>query len=269
MIRPRVIVHTVASVDGRVSLGPGRTGFDDIGDARWQAMWASDTALEDSVADIISAYRPQVLLEGSGSFVTEDEDLAELPPSEFDGTHLREDYLPEAVVSRPGHAGWFTVVDARGRVRAGMTEFPGWDGWRTLHLVAGSTPEDYLALLRRREIPYIVSGHGHVDLRVALEKMACLLGVSCVVCTAGSRLNGALLRANLIDEVSLVLLPALIGGLETPVLFRCADLGPTDCPTRLELMSMDGEPAGRLHLRYRVVSPEEVQQARQPDSAPR
>jgi len=211
MNRPRVIVHTVASVDGRVSLGPGRTGFDDVGDARWQAMWVSDTDLENSVADLVSFYRPQVLLEGSGSFVTENEVLAKLPPSEFDGTELHQDYLPESVVSRPGHVGWFAVVDARGRVRAGMKEFPGWEGWRTLHLVAGSTPDDYLAFLRRREIPYIMSGQEHVDLEVALEKMASLLDVGCVVCTAGSKLNGALLRANLIDEVSLVLLPALIG----------------------------------------------------------
>lgn len=30
--RPYLIVHTVASVDGRVSLGPGRIGFEDVGD---------------------------------------------------------------------------------------------------------------------------------------------------------------------------------------------------------------------------------------------
>lgn len=255
MNRPRVIVHTVASVDGRVSLGPGRTGFDDVGDARWRAMWASDVSLEESVADLVSFYKPQVLLEGSGSFVTEEEVLPELPPSEFDEAELRQDYLPPHVVGRPDHIGWFAVVDARGRVRAGITEFPGWEGWRTLHLVARSTPDDYLAFLRRREIPYLVSGLRHVDLEATLEKMASLLGVTCVVCTAGSRLNGALLRANLIDEVGLVLLPALVGGSETPVLFRCPDLGPTDRPTRLDLLSVDSGPGGRVRLRYRIAVP--------------
>lgn len=254
MNRPRVIVHTVASVDGRVSLGPGRTGFDDVGDARWQAMWASDTALEDSLTGLVSSYGPQVLLEGSGSFVAEEEVLPELPPSEFDEAELHQDYLPAHVVGRSDHIRWFAVVDARGRVRAGITEFPGWEGWRTLHLVSQSTPDDYLAFLRRREIPYLVSGQEHVDLELTMEKMASLLGVTCVVCTAGSRLNGALLRANLIDEVSLLLLPALVGGSETPVLFRCPDLGPADRPTQLELLSIDNEPSGRIHLRYRVAA---------------
>ena len=254
---PRVIVHTVASVDGRVSLGPGRTGFDDVGDARWQAMWASETALEESVADLVSFYKPQVLLEGSGSFVAEGEVLADLPISKSGSAELHQDYLPDEVVNRPGHVGWFAVVDGRGRVRAGIKEFPGWEGWRTLHLVAGSTPKDYLAFLRHHQIPYLVSGQEHVDLRTVLEKMASLLGVDCVVSTGGSRLNGALLRADLIDEVSLVLLPALVGGSETPTLFRCPDLGPKDWPTHLELLAVESEPTGRIHLRYRVAVPKE------------
>ena len=251
--RPRLIVHTVASVDGRVSLGAERTGFDDVGDVRWQAIWASSTSLEESVRELVSFYRPQVLLEGSGSFVKEGEALLPLPPTELNETELRRDYLPGSVVHRPGQRGWFAVVDGRGRVRAGMTEFPGWEGWRTLHLVSETSPSDYLAFLRSREIPYLVSGREQVDLEQVLVKMRSLLGVDCVVSTAGARLNGALLRAGLIDEVSLVFLPALIGGSRTPELFRCADLGVSDWPTRLELLSMESEPTGRVCLRYRAV----------------
>jgi len=254
MERPHVVVHTVASVDGRVSLGADRTGFEDAGDERWQAIWASDTSLEESVRALVARYSPQVLLEGSGSFVAEGQELSPLPPSEHDDSLLRADYLPEAVVGRPRHRGWFAVVDGRGRVRAGIKEFPGWEGWHTLHLVAATTPPEYLAFLRRGEIPYLVAGHDRVDLAQVMAKMLSLLGVSQVVCTAGSRLNGALLRAGLVDELSLVLLPALIGGSCTPELFRCPDLGPEDWPARLELLSVDHEPSGRVHLRYSVTS---------------
>jgi 2,5-diamino-6-(ribosylamino)-4(3H)-pyrimidinone 5'-phosphate reductase len=265
--RPRLIVHTVASVDGRVSLGVGRTGFDDVGDERWQAIWASSTSLEESALELVSLYHPQVLLEGSGSFVKEGETPPQLPPSELDEAELHRDYLPDSVVNRLDHLGWLAVVDGRGRVRAGIKEFPGWEGWRTLHLVSQGSPSEYLAFLRGREIPYLVSGHEHVDLEQAMVKMRSLLGVSCVVCTAGSRLNGALLRADLIDEVSLVFLPALIGGSETPDLFRCADLGSADWPTRLELLSVKSEPTGRVYLHYRVARPaNEAEQAHQPDA---
>ena len=134
-----------------------------------------------------------------------------------------------------------------------MKEFPGWEGWHTLHLVCEAAPPEYLAFLRRSAIPYLMAGHRHVDLVEVMGKLKALLGVERVVCTAGSRLNGALLRAGLVDEVSLVLLPALIGGSETPSLFRSPDLGPTDWPVRLRLLSADAEPGGRVNLRYRVV----------------
>lgn len=251
--RPRLVVHTVASVDGRVSLGVGRTGFDDAGDERWQAIWASDTSLEESARALVSRHRPQVLLEGSGSFVAEGSSLPDLPSAGLDPAELYRDFLPGEVVRAPDHRGWFAVVDGRGRVRAGMKEFPGWEGWRTLHLVSYDTPPEYLAFLRRREIPYLIAGCERVDLAQIMAKLRSVLGVTCVVCTAGSRLNGALLRAGLVDEVSLVLLPALIGGSETPQLFRGAELGPSDAPTHLELLSVEGESQGRVCLRYRVV----------------
>ena len=44
---------------------------------------------------------------------------------------LYRDFLPDAVVNRPGQCGWFTMVDSRGRVRWGYKEWPGeeWAGW--------------------------------------------------------------------------------------------------------------------------------------------
>jgi len=253
MSRPRVIVHTIASVDGRVSLGVNRTGFDDVGDPRWQEMWSSEETLEDSVRRLATVHRPQAFLEGSGSFVKEGEELQPLAPSEYSSEELHRDFLPDAVVNRPGHQGWLAAVDGRGRLRSGMKEFPGWEGWHTLHLVSHGAPLEYLAHLRRLEIPYLMSGDGQVDLRRVLEKMNTLLGIECIVSTAGSRLNGALLRAGLVDEVSLVLLPAVIGGDATPTLFRSTELGPEEAPVPLELLSSKSEPAGRVCLHYRVV----------------
>ncbi len=253
MERPEVIVHTIASVDGRVSLGPARTGFEDVGDERWQAIWSAETTLEDGVRELISLYHPGAFLEGSGSFVKEGDELTPLPPNEFDPDELYRDFLPDSVVKRPDHKGWFAAVDGRGRLRSGMKEFPGWEGWHTLHLTARGAPAEYLAFLRRSEIPYLIAGEKQVDLKGVMEKLKTKLGVDCVVSTAGSRLNGALLRAGLVDEVSLILLPALIGGNKTPYLFVSPDLQPDEQPTRLELLSARGEPGGRVRLRYQII----------------
>ena len=154
------------------------------------------------------------------------------------------------------------AVDGRGRLRSGMKEFPGWEGWHTLHLVSHGAPAVYLAHLRRLQIPYLISGERQIDLRITLEKMRARLGVRCVVCTAGSRLNGALLRAGLVDEISLVLLPAVIGGTATPTLFRSPELGPKDSPVPLELLSAKAEPGGRVCLHYRVAKRRNRKRAR-------
>ena len=108
------------------------------------------------------------------------------------------------------------MVDGRGRVRWGPQEGADygeeWAGWYLLVWVGRHTPADYLAYLRDRGTPYLVAGEGQVDLGQALCKMKDLLGVECVLSTGGGRLNGALLRAGLIDEVNVEFLPALIGG---------------------------------------------------------
>jgi riboflavin biosynthesis pyrimidine reductase len=237
-----------------VSLGPNRTAFDDVGDERWQATWGSLESLEGERRALVALYKPQVLLEGSGSIVKEDGRLRELPAPGPDDAGLYEDYLPASVFDSPNHVGWLAMVDGRGRVRSGMKEFPGWEGWHTLHLVSHTTPREYLAFLRRSEIPYLVAGHEHVDLVQIMVKLSALLGVSTVISTAGSRLNGALLRAGLVDEVSLVLAPALVGGSKTPPLFESEDLGES-WPTPLELLSVESDAGGRVAVRYRVLRP--------------
>ena len=152
-------------------------------------------------------------------------------------------------------------MDGRGRVRQWIKDGgvfgEAWTGWHLLILVGHHTPASYLAALRKQEIPYLVAGQGRVDLRVALEKMGSLLGVTSLLSTAGGRLNGALLRDGLIDEVNIEFLPAIIGGRETPSLFDAPVLGPDEWPARLELLSAQVQAGGRVWLRYGVRPGEE------------
>jgi riboflavin biosynthesis pyrimidine reductase len=197
-------------------------------------------------------------LEGSGSFVRETDEPAPLPPADEDVAALLQDFLPEAVVQRSGHRGWFIVVDGRGRVRDWMKDGAvfgeGWQGWHLLVLVARNTPAPYLSYLQRESIPYLVAGQDQVDLTLALEKLAERLGVTCVLSTAGGRLSGALLRAGLVDEVNVELLPAIIGGIDTSSLFDSPVLAADEPPARLRLLSAQVQASGRIWLRYQVVA---------------
>ena len=115
-----------------------------------------------------------------------------------------------------------------------------------------ATPAPYLAYLRSEDVPYLVAGDGPVDLGRALRTMKDQLGVTCVVSEAGGGLNGALLRAGLVDELHLMLLPSLIGGLGTPATFDGVPLQLGQLPARLRLLDARVTTDGIVSLHYEI-----------------
>ncbi|WP_165546405.1 RibD family protein [Kribbella soli] len=249
--RPRVVVSVGASVDGKVALTRNALLMHQPNTDLWSSMTPE---APDSVAiDVIEVVRRQhgcnAILEGSGSLVAEDEIPDELPFYDGDADGLYNHFLPADVIEQqsPEHM-WFTVVDSRGRVR--WTERH--QNWDALVLVARSTPADYLGYLRRERICYLVVGEERVELSRAVSAMATELGIRCILSTAGGGLNGALLRADLIDELHVTLAPALVGGLGTPSIMDGSPLAVGEPPTRLQLLSAQTDTAGAVRLHYAV-----------------
>ncbi|WP_350279958.1 dihydrofolate reductase family protein [Kribbella sp. HUAS MG21] len=249
--RPRVVVSVGASVDGKVALARNALLMHQPSSELWAAMTpeASDSVGVDVLELVRDQYGCNAVLEGSGSLVAEDEVPEPLPAYEGEPDSLYSHFLPADSTGQPSppHM-WFTIVDSRGRVR--WTEkHPDWD---VLVLVARSTPADYLGYLRRERICYLVVGEERVDLRQAIAAMGTELGISCVLSMAGGGLNGALLRAELIDELHLTLAPALVGGLGTPSVMDGPPLAVGEAPTRLQLLSVQSDTAGAVRLHYAV-----------------
>jgi 2,5-diamino-6-(ribosylamino)-4(3H)-pyrimidinone 5'-phosphate reductase len=250
--RPRVVVSVEASADGRLTLRRDCLLLHEEPARVWKSLWpASSQALREASAPQ-SLYQPRAILEGSGSLVEGSAGpLADLAESDEPSEVLYADFLPAEVLDEPGDRKWFTVVDSRGRVRWHTKSEGGLD---LLVLVARATPAAYLGYLRREHIPYLVAGDDRVDLAAALRRMRDRLGVRCVVSTAGGGLNGALLRAGLVDEISLLVCPAAIGGTTTPSVFDGPELADGEAPTRLRLLSTQVESGGVVWLRYEVLN---------------
>jgi 2,5-diamino-6-(ribosylamino)-4(3H)-pyrimidinone 5'-phosphate reductase len=244
--RPRVIVSAIATTDGRVTLS--RTGrlLDEGPNRRWRTTWPPDTdeLLAQRSATIEQRHHPTVILEGSGSFVADDNGPLELPETNTATEELWNDFLPCHSTR------WFAVVDGRGRV---AWTHKGDAETSLLVITSQSTPLPYLAYLRRERIPYLLAGADRVDLEALLVKIRKQLGAECLVSEAGGGLNGALLRAGLVDELHVITIPALVGGLGTPSIMDGPPLEPGSVPVPLQMIDVKVGAQGTIYAHYDVV----------------
>ena len=244
--RPRVIVSVTATADGRVTLSRAERLLDDGPNRRWQDAWPPDAGdlLARRATAIERRHHPTVVLEGSGTFVADDAGPLDLPGTSLPADVLWTDFLPYR------SARWFAVVDGRGRV---AWTHKGEEQTSLLVIASHSTPLPYLARLRQERIPYLLAGTHRVDLRDALAKIRAQLGATCLVSEAGGGLNGALLRAGLVDEIHIITVPALIGGLGTPSIMDGPPLEPGSRPEQLRAIDVRVGNHGTIWAHYEVV----------------
>ena len=80
-------------------------------------------------------------------------------------------------------------------------------------------PDGHLDALRRAGVSYVFGGRDSIDLTLVLDKLAAKFGVQRLIVEGGGRINGSFLAAGLVDELSLLVAPAVDGLLGTPAVF--------------------------------------------------
>jgi 2,5-diamino-6-(ribosylamino)-4(3H)-pyrimidinone 5'-phosphate reductase len=144
------------------------------------------------------------------------------------------------------------IVDGRGRVRrwSVFQEAPHWGRW--IAFLSGAVPPAHRAYLASRNVDARVVGEERVDLALALDLLRRDYGVRRVRIDSGGRLNGALLRAGLVDEVHLLVCPWLAGGSSPRSSFVADDLAPDAPGTPLKRVAVESFDDGTVLLSYRV-----------------
>lgn len=228
MSRPRVTVHNLVSVDGRTDHFAGDLGLY----YELAAALPQDAVLSGSATFLAAAAAQGIELSGEDP----------LPPN--------GDRPPSAA---PDAAPLLVIVDSRGRLTrfAWLTSMPYWRG--LLVACSTTTPAGHLDLLARHRIPYVLVGDDRVDLARLLETLAVEHDIANVRVDSGGTLNGALLRAGLVDEISLLIAPYAVGG-RTPASLFVADDLQDDAVTRLELLSVERLRGDSIWLRYEVAA---------------
>ena len=224
-MRPYVICHMMPSVDGRIITerwGP-IAGYSEYG--RTGSMHGADAWMCGRVTmEVFSARRRPALRRPKSP----------VPRTDF-------------VARLFGSYG--VAVDPSGKLNWQSSDV--W-GDHAITVLTKSVSDGYLAFLRSKGVSYIFGGEKALDLRRVLEKLRKRFGIRRLLLEGGGGLNGSMLRAGLIDELSILVAPVADGSVGTPTLFDVGD-SPAS-PARLALLSTKKLRGGVVCLRYRVRS---------------
>jgi 2,5-diamino-6-(ribosylamino)-4(3H)-pyrimidinone 5'-phosphate reductase len=221
---PHIIIHNAQSADGRLD---------------W---FSPDVGL---YYEIASQFKEDATLVGSGTILNPYEEVE--IPDEDDGAF--EELRKNPDDPRP----ILVIPDSRGRIRIWhyLRNLPYWSWW--VVLVSNKTPQDYLDYLEKRHIDYIVAGEDQVNMKAALEGLSSRYGVKKIRVDSGGTLNGVLFRLGLINEVSIVVDPSLVGGTSPRSVFSAPDLESKEDVIKLKLISCEKMRNDNVWLRYEVL----------------
>jgi riboflavin biosynthesis pyrimidine reductase len=163
----------------------------------------------------------------------------------------KESFPREPWLARRNAKAYGVVLDAHGKIAWGRSEI----GGDPIVVVLSETVSDaHLAGLRGESVSYIFAGKSQIDLGLTLDVLNHELGVKRLLLEGGGGINGAFLRAGLIDELNLVLCPAVDGANGAPSVFDSteADADQRAPVTAVTLESSQALEGGAMLLRYRI-----------------
>ena len=160
----------------------------------------------------------------------------------------REAWLPNADVEAYG-----VVLDARGKIAWGRSDV---GGDPIVVVLTNAVSDAHLAGLREDGVGYVFAGETDLDPHEVVAILAAELGIDRLLLEGGGHLNGGFLRAGLVDEISLMLVPAIDGASGAPAVFDGSGASePARLPIDdLALMSHEVMDGGIVWLRYRVTA---------------
>ena len=228
-MKPHVICHMAASVDGRTL------------SSRWRPEGSMAGGLFERLHDELAG---DAWLIGR---VTGQEFAKGKPYS----ATTKETFPRQAWLTQRDAKAYGVVLDAHGKIAWGRSDI----GGDPIVVVLSETASDaHLAGLRSEGVSYIFAGKSRLDLALTLDLLNRELGVKRLLLEGGGGANGAFLRAGLVDELSLILCPAVDGVKGAPAVFDSTD-AETGQRAPLKAMTLESSQlleGGAMWLRYRM-----------------
>jgi riboflavin biosynthesis pyrimidine reductase len=233
-MKPYVICHMMSSLDGRLDVAAWAGGEDS----------ATYKALTGEYQRIHDGYQADAWLAGTNTMEEFTGDAKARPAASTEGdTPPRPWHLADAQARR-----FAIAIDRKGRLH---WEKPTADQGHIVVVLGASVPDAHLAELRDAGVSYLVMAGDDLDLAALLDDIGARLPIRKLLLEGGARMNGAFLKAGLVDEVSLLLCPAIDGRTGTSTIFEAGEDG-VGQTRRMALIEAQPGAQGTVHMRYRI-----------------
>jgi riboflavin biosynthesis pyrimidine reductase len=231
MNKPYVICHMASSIDGRIIPENWGDRLDRFGSV---------------YEDCHNSFDNQGWMVGR---VTMEKDFTEgkkpdlkKPPKPIDRT---------AFIGNKSAKSFAIAVDPKGKLGWDQNEI---DGDHIIEILSEAVSDEYLHYLQTKNISYVFAGKDDLDFSVALSQLHDLFNIQTLMLEGGGGINGSLLNAGVIDEVSLLVLPIVDGTINTATTFEVADYLPKKETHDLKLLDIQKLDHGVVWLRYQVIA---------------
>jgi riboflavin biosynthesis pyrimidine reductase len=228
-MKPHVICHMVSSVDGRIL------------NSRWRPKGANSGGLFERLHEELAGDAWLVGRVTGQEFAKRD-----AYPAGAGQAYLREPWI-----ARRDAAAYGIVLDAHGKIAWGRADI---GGDPIVVVLTEQVSDAHLEALRGEPVSYIFAGQREIDLGLTLEILNRELGIERLLLEGGGGANGAFLRAGLVDEISVAILPAVDGAKGAPSVFDSSEKeagvrAPVEAMTLKACKVLDG---GAVWLRYEL-----------------
>ncbi len=181
-MKPYIIIHNSISLDGSLS------NFDVNMELHYQ---------------ISSKYKPDAHLIGSNTIKTGIALYGSSPPENKDDFKK-----PERNKQLP----YWVIIDTKGKLKDHLHEVRKFEFCKDIIiLISNETSKDYTLYLEDRNYDFHVIGRKKVDIEKSLELLSKKYNIKTVLTDTGKILGNLLLNKGLVDEISLLIHPVIIG----------------------------------------------------------
>ena len=230
MKKPYVVCHMGSTIDGRI-----------IGE-NWGENSEKFGSLYENCHDTFNAEAWMV------GRKTMEKDFTERKKSEL--VKVSKPIKREAFIGNSNATSYAIAVDPHGRLGWDENEI---DGDHVIEILSEAVSDEVLQYLQSKKVSYIFAGKENIDFSLAINQLHDLFHIKTLMLEGGGNVNGSMLNAGLIDEISLLVLPLADGTTNIPTTFDVGNHLPKKSAYQLKLLDVKKLEHDVIWLRYKVL----------------